>query len=290
MPIVAILNGYYRSGTTILWWIFRLSNLDSIVLYEPTSPVLLDFLNRWRYGKIDDLHKLPIFDGYFMLPDDILSKFKRNHRGRSVYTDAKDAIITLNPLHECNDNIIIKTCQLHLILNEVSNYYNCNYVHIIRNPAEVFVSHLGAKYRNIGTLNKMLNVQIEDKAIDGAFWLNELYTIASKRLNVTVKPNDYIGKFIISWIYYNYEAVKQIEKSDKGLAILFDKIVTSPRKCLKRIAEHLDIKIDTAYSCILKRNKAFTLPDEFTVEFENRIEGLNLLEKYMDIIEWGLVV
>jgi len=284
MPLKAIFNGYYRSGTTIMWWIMRLSNLDKPVLYEPTSPVLLDFLKKWEYGKIDGLHGLPIFDGYFMMPKSCLDNFMANQTGRDVYLSHENAFKTLNPIHNCGKEIIIKTCQLHLILNKVANKYGCNYVHLIRHPADVFVSHLGGQYRTKDKLQAICNLKIVDNKIDGAFWMNAIYKKASSKLGIAVPDNDYIGKFIIAWVFCNYEALKQVEKSNKGMIAYFEAIAANPHRFFKEISEHLGIEMNVRYSMLLDSNKIRVAPLWLRNEFLNKVKAFGLFDKFKEIM------
>jgi len=284
MPIKAILNGYYRSGTTILWWILRLSNLDKPVLYEPTSPVLLDFLRKWEYGKIDGLHGLPIFDGYFMMPKPCLDNFMANQRGKDVYLSHENAFKTLDPIHNCNKEIIIKTCQLHLILNKVANKYGCNYVHLVRHPADVFVSHLGKDYRKDLKLKLISEMKVTDQKLDGAFWLKSIYEKASEKLKIKVTERDYVGKFIIAWTFCNYNAMKQVEKSKRGLMVDFEDVVKRPRVYFKVISEHLGVNLNEGYSGLFDPSRSWVAPTLFKIKFADRMEQLGLWDLWKEIM------
>lgn len=284
MPLKAILNGYYRSGTTIMWWILRLSNLDKPVLYELTSPVLLDFLRKWEYGKIDGLHNLPIFDGYFMLPKLCLNSFMANQRGEDVYLSHENAFRTLDPLHNCNREIIIKTCQLHLIINKVANKYGCNYVHLVRHPADVFYSHLGKEYRKDTRLMAICQLKVKDEMVDGAFWMKSIYEKASEHLNVKVKDNDYIGKFVVAWIFCNYNALKQVERSKRGLMIDFRRIAVDPHKSFAELADHLGVKMDVRYCMLLDPSKVSHAPFWLRAKMSDKISELGLMDKYQEIM------
>jgi len=284
MPIKAILNGYYRSGTTIMWWIMRLSNLDKPVLYEPTSPVLLDFLKKWEFGKVDGLHRLPIFDGYFMMPKPCLDNFMTNQRGADVYLSHENAFKTLNPLHNCNKEIIIKTCQLHLILNKVANKYGCNYVHLVRHPADVFVSHLGKPYRKDSRLMAIYQLKVNDPKIDGAFWLKSIYEKASERLGVKVRDNDYIGKFVTAWVFCNYEALKQVEKSKRGIMIDFRRITLNPHRFFAEISDHLGVEMNVRYSMLLDPNRVCPAPFWLRDKINDKISELGLMDMFKEIV------
>jgi len=284
MPIKAILNGYYRSGTTIMWWLLRLSNLDKPVLYEPTSPVLLDFLRNWEYGKVDGLHGLPIFDGYFMLPKPCLDNFMRNHRGEEVYLSHENAFKTLDSIHNCNNKeIIIKTCQLHLILNKVANRYGCNYVHLVRHPADCFVSHLGREYRKDDKLKMISDMKINDPKIDGAFWLKNIYEKASQRLGVKVGERDYIGKFVVAWTFCNYNALKQVEKSKRGIMLDFREITLRPTVYFKLISDHLGVEMDDRYYTLLDPSRTLVAPLWFRDKIISKFEELGLIGMLKEI-------
>lgn len=287
MTIKAILNGYYRSGTTILWWIMRLSNLDKPVLYEPTSPILLDHLREWKYGQINGLHNLPIFDGYFMLDNACLEDFKRNQRGEDVYLSPGDAFRTLDPLHRCSQDMIIKSCQLHFILNEVAERYGCNYIHVIRHPAEVFVSSLRKEYRNDKTLKAIYDCRLIDDEIDSAFWLSSIYEKASSKLGLHVRNNDYVGKFIIAWTFCNLEAVKQARKSKRGKILYFEQIALNPSRNFIEIAEHLGIKMHEAYAGLLNPNRVYQAPEWFRKAIWDKIGKLGLIDEVGKILVRG---
>jgi len=266
----------------------RISNLANPVLYEPTSPVLLDFLRKWVnnrwYGKIDGLHKLPIFDGYFMLPKPCLEKFMTTQSGADVYTSPEMAFKTLDPLKDCNVDVILKTCQLHPILNDVAKRYDCNYVHLIRMPTDNFVSHLGHDLRQTTRLLAIAERKITDPRIDGAFWMKSIYEKASKKLGVTVPPNDYIGKFIIAWTYCNLEAIRQTEKSDRGLVVYFHNVVKNPKMEFIRMEKHLGVKFNRAYAGLIDVRKAHSAPDWLKIYFIERFKALGLWTYFKEIM------
>jgi len=145
--IVGVLNGYYRSGTTIWQRIIKESNPNIIDLHEPTSPVVGIEL---RYG-YRNIHGWDIYNGYSKLPRATYFEFLRRWdevftEQKGIMTDWSDVKYLLEPIHECDIPIFIKSNQLHLFLDKIRRYFKCWTVHIVRDLAQNIYSHVKVLY------------------------------------------------------------------------------------------------------------------------------------------------
>lgn len=155
--IVGVLNGYYRSGTTIWQRIVKESNPDVIDLHEPTgSATGIELRCGYR-----NIHGWDFYGGYGRLPEETLREFL--NRWDEVFTDSKgiltswsDAKYLLEPFHDCEEKIFIKSNQLHLLLDRVRRHFNCWTVHIVRDLYHNVYSHVRVLYPNENYQRKVL--------------------------------------------------------------------------------------------------------------------------------------
>jgi len=143
--IVGVLNGYYRSGTTIWQRIIEESNPHLIVLHEPTGPATGYELLQGQ--TTNPIHGWDVYAGYRKLPRKILSEFLKRwfdvfKEKKGILTDWDDVSYLLGVFHYCNLPIFIKSNQLHLFLREIEEEFDTKCIHITRNLADNIYAHL----------------------------------------------------------------------------------------------------------------------------------------------------
>jgi len=148
--IVGVLNGYYRSGTTIWQRLIEESNPHIAVLCEPTSPVVVQQIKQIGFDGLEPLHGFKIFKGYGKLDKDVFDEYVRRWKDvfsrykvmRGIMTDWGDVTYLLMPFYECKQPIFIKSTQLHLHLNKIEALFGTKCLHIKRNLADNIAAHL----------------------------------------------------------------------------------------------------------------------------------------------------
>ena len=80
MAIKILINGYYRSGTTMLF--HQVNNalpVDSVGFYEPCYPLLGLVVRNEDSTKIQNLHGSTLWKSYQNLAEDVFEDLLRNH-------------------------------------------------------------------------------------------------------------------------------------------------------------------------------------------------------------------
>jgi len=278
MPIKLIFNGFYRSGSTIMWWIIKKSNPQMLHLYEPLHPDLFNLLKEYYPGKINPMHNLPIFDDYFKLPKNILKHMESAHKDFTILFTASDVFTYLDIIHKIDIPIVLQPNRMHFILNEITVRYDCKWIHIIRNPVDTYISILTLfkKYSNFW--DKIKAFLLGKSNIGSYFYIDAMYNAFSKKFSVFVKPNDYIGKFLIVWTFSNYSAYMQFKNYDKGLIVYYEDIVESPQKEFKKIEEFAEIHMKKEFSQFFQKKYLWNFDKRLKNKFISKSKEIGLFE------------
>jgi len=259
MPIRGILNGYYRSGTTILWWIFQLSNLDKPIIYEPHSPSILEQARKYGCMHIDGLHGFPLLMSFYMVKEHIFEEYLDNAIPKPIYEKPDEAVETIEMFHRESKDVYVQPNQLHFVLNEVSAKFGCKYVHVMRSPIDTFWSHLPP---NIRKENAILDIACGghyDK-LKGSFWIEDCYNVGKKFIDRRAKGDYIIDKFLISWTAANYVAMKNSQLTVNGMVVKFEDFLENPKETFEKVGDFLGLKVIPAYTQLLNRNRASSIP------------------------------
>jgi len=282
--IKGVINGYYRTGTSIVWWILQQSNPNKIILYEPHSCGLHDEIRTFNpnANTVNPLHGMPIYKPYYQVPEDVRKKFLIRARPCSIYTKADlwDAIETVEMFHEIDMDVYIQSNQLHLILNEFCEHFGCNYIHIVRDPAEVLFSHAGSPSKLKQMLQELLatiatNYMIRKWIMHGKRGKFELgYCMLVARRLGFLKSGDYLTKFLSMYINYNYHVFENLSKSSE--IFKFETIVKYPSLFEYDLVRFMNLKFNK--HGLLDPNKAFRAPTILKRAIKRRLDG-DLREK-----------
>jgi len=234
MPIKWVINGYYRSGTTIIFYVVKKSHPELLHLYEPLTPHIVEVVKGHPIGSVARLHGLEgIFDDYHKLPN--LEELFKRHRGMDFILPFSLIEVKefLDEIHKLPYDILIQPNNAHFILKDLKEEYGCKTVHIIRDPADCWASHF-PHIQNSVTPNTPATLG-HPKDV-GAFWLyptfNRLYKVFKffmEEKGITKDSKD-IDKFMITWYLCNKYAIEQadyvfrIEDIAKNPSIMIPKI------------------------------------------------------------------
>jgi len=280
--IDGIWNGYYRTGTSIVWWILQRSNPNTVILYEPHScGVHNEFktLNP-KADTVNPLHGMPIYKPYFMVPDDVRRRFLAMAKPKPVYTkdDFEDAVKTVEMFHDINQRVIIQSNQLHLILHDFAEYFSCNYVHMVRDPVEVLYSHAGNPSNLRKRLQQLLVTYAPNYMIrkwmnhgeNGKFELRYMMKVARELGWFKNTSNDWLEKFLVMYVNYNYHVLENLD--NKGCIVRFEDLVKHP-KLLARVAwRYLRLRVEPEF-VNLDPKKAFQAPEKLKNAISRRAKG-----------------
>jgi len=259
--IRGILHGYYRTGTTILWWILQKSNPEIPIIYEPHSPGVI-----WELKSIlenlmppdlaQPLHGMPICQAHFMLGENVINRYLENVVPKPIYTEENidEAIDSIFIFHELDRDVYIKSNQL-LCINSIAEKFKCKYVHIFRDPVEVLYSHM-VKGKEVGDIFRF-----------NLFYVSDILSVGRK-LGWITGLEDNITAFLKIYLKFNHYIYSNLDK--RGLFVKFEDIVSRPGKYMRIVAEHLGLKVDEIFLKVLDKSKVFRADRKFRDLVESR--------------------
>lgn len=203
MVLLGILNGYYRSGTTIWMRIIDESNPNIAVLSEPTSPVVVEQIESKGFNGIESLHGWNIFRGYGKLRKETFYEYCRRWREikskyktlRGIMTSWDDVKYLLEPFINCSEKVLIKSNQLHFFLHRIEKELGVPCLHLERNLADNVAGHL-----SIGCLmaKSKANEIFNAKEADSTFFVDSVYNNIKEMLNFDFEVERVIDKLIVN--------------------------------------------------------------------------------------------
>jgi len=278
--ISGVINGYYRTGTSIVWWILQQSNPDTVILYEPHSlGVYNGFKRNPNAETINPLHGMPIYKPYFMVSDEVRKTFLETAKPKPVYTkdDFEDAVKTVEMFNDIDERVIIQSNQLHPILNDFAEYFDCNYIHIVRDPVEVLYSHAGSPSKLKQKIQEILitlapNYMISkwmNHGIHGKFELRYMMDVA-KKLKFLDRGGDLLEKFVRMYVNYNYHVLENLDEK-RGAIVKFEDLVKNPKFFSRIFWVYLWLKVEQKYNRLDPR-RAFQAPEKLRNAVRRRLD------------------
>ncbi len=281
-----ILNGFQRSGTTLMWKLMKRSNPGMIHLYEPFQETVAE-VEKFE-DKVIRIHGDKVWKDYSYLPPSVLEKLKQKRRelkskvnvnnlNFSYFypTDIKEVSDYLDLINGIDKPVTLQLNRGALILPELSEKYKCSYAHIIRNPYDVWISFMkpltSDGWRSFARKHVFMRTY-------GYYWdLDNIYNFL-KRYDDSVpeiKKGDYVGKFVVNWSYINYYAIKKLD--NRGIAFWVEDL---NEENLKKLEQHSGIKFDLStvkYSRerLMHSNK-LDLRSKVKEQIEGKVEELGL--------------
>ena len=281
--IRGVINGYYRTGTSIVWWILQQSNPETIILYEPHSVGLHNEFRTFKPNAdtVNPLHGMPIYKPYFMVSDELRRKFLETAKPKPVYTkdDFEDAIKTVEMFNDIDKRVIVQSNQLHPILHEFAEYFDCNYIHIVRAPAEVLYSHAGSpsklkrriqQFLVTHTPNYMISKWINHGGRYGKFELRYMMEVA-KKLGYLNSGGDLLEKFVRMYVNYNYHVLENLDRR-RGTIVKFEDLVRNPKFFNSIFWAYLWLKVEPRYNK-LDPKRAFQAPEKLRNAIKRRLDS-----------------
>jgi hypothetical protein len=249
MSISVIVNGYYRSGTTLMWKVLH-DNHDHVVLYEPLNPDLGTHLD--AQDKPDGLHGYNLWESYNEISFETRQALVDNlpTYEKRCLTEKADAIKYLDIIDQAPIPTIIQTNRLHYLMLDAHEKYKCKVIHIIRHPSDVLSSIERASYISYQSKVKIIYKWImghTELCFDKFFIRKEFETIrrfeslkiqSNKKASVISSSNQLQRIFSIVWIYSNYRALQLTEQCG-GLIITFRDIVNRPSSVGELVTDYI---------------------------------------------------
>jgi hypothetical protein len=252
MAIKILINGYYRSGTTMLF--HQVNNAlpaNSVGFYEPCYPLLGLVVRNEDSSKIRNLHGSTLWKSYQDLPEQIFDDMLRNHPNpdkKGIQND-QALIEYLNIYHNMSSDSFLQTNRYHLFLSVIKNEFEPITIHVIRHPLNVFAS-IKKAYSGNATGIKALVKKIKLLFDAGDFFGNK--SEFAYLLQRTGKPSSiyqnwnlkyifkptFFERIIVNWTISNYAALKAIEKNGNKL-VVYEELVSKPSEVFAELSETL---------------------------------------------------
>lgn len=139
-----ILNGFYRSGTSILWRALQRANPDRVILYEPCHPDLSELVTQAASDPaVNDLHGFRLWDEYIPHLDRLADLRAALPRGQVFAQDGAAVAQYAQGLFEGLGADVLQVNRWHYVLAPLVSRTGAAPVHILRNPVDIYRSFVG---------------------------------------------------------------------------------------------------------------------------------------------------
>lgn len=264
MPISLIINGYFRSGTSMLYNMVRQSNSDLVTLYEP------------MYTQIfrDALNTKPKTDCYQTLEQETLRQLRKRQPREYIGTSFQKWIPFFDVIHAVPQQVFLQMNRAFLLLRDLQQRYGCRCVQVIRNPADVYMSSLRSP-RHITTAGKLESIRniFRQKRFDDMWYVlrytlhfarnfqnyhhyscRGIYRQLRKAGLVDTHTDSLMEMLLFNWITLNHRAIKQMRAmGDDTMSVFYEDLLIDPQTQFSRLQQFTGQRFGWEYEA-LKRN------------------------------------
>lgn len=260
MSIKLVVNGYFRSGTTLVWELLKEHTNNYIVFYEPLHPSLPRSVTRENIlQKKHSIGNIFVWKEYQNLNDNELKKLFLNHPNLEK-SGIENEIVFKNYfdiLNHLNFDVALQPNRAHMFLDVFIQEYNAKVIHIIRHPLDVLMSIEKRFYMSKNKLKEFIKKYfLKSIYLHHTFefdkdynWLlkhvGDLYHVQDHGMLASLgfkKNISYFEKFVIVWILYNYYAMIDIKKNG-GLLQPYELFYLNKEESVNRLSNYLDIEL-----------------------------------------------
>lgn len=311
MAIELVINGYFRSGSTMMWDLVKKSNPEMLCMYEPCHPELFRKIITEDPNKCFELHKMAVWADYHKLERSQIEKLRKLHHMETIVLEFEKWQSYFDYIGSLSKHVFLQPNRAHFILEDMYRRYSCPIVHLVRNPLDTLVSFglvdkLGNPVPDIPSMKSgfakkaklvMSELSKSKTVSDAAYLLNFYMSARSKGHSVSnysykenytallgkgiVKKPDYepdnLDIFLLVWASVNLHAKKQTERiGKKGACMNYEDIISKPKETLGWFEGH-GIGIDL--SLIKIRNTSVReFPTAFRGNVIQKLDKLGLVE------------
>jgi len=298
MPLKFILNGYFRSGTTLLYKIIKQSNPEKLIFYEPLHNDLFLYLSNHKIGQMDRVHHICLWDEYLLQGSEFIDRLREKHPciNEPFPIDASKVISYLDIFHNLQAQVVLQPNRMHFVLGKIARYYNVPCVHIIRNPLDTYLDIINTyrqkrskgiifiadTLRGLGLL-PLKKAFAMDKGLEFIF---KYYGKPSKWEDISFKIkhwNDSLGIFLVNWTMCNYIAIKQLQKCN-GYLLVYEQLVNDPLETLTYLEKISGLKFKKEFAKMISKKFVGQHNQNLVKEMKNKIR------EYQIELEWNYVI
>lgn len=298
MPLVFLLNGYFRSGTTLMYRVIKESNPDKLVFYEPLHNDLFLYLGNHKIGNIDKVHNICLWDEYLLQGDEFVDRLRKKHPciDEPFPINSSKVISYLYIFHNLQAPIVLQLNRIHFVLEKLTRHYNIPCVHIIRNPLDSFLSIINT-YRQkrsrevvfIADVLRKFNLLPLKRAFaigKGVEFVFKYFGKPSKWKDIPFKMrhwNDTLGIFLLNWTICNYVAIKQLQKCN-GSLLVYEQLVDNLSETFVYLEKISGLKFERKFANIISKKFIGQYNPSLVKKTKNK------LREYQIEREWDYVI
>jgi len=252
VPIRLVVNGYFRSGTTLLWDFFRRELPDHLCLYEPLHSALPSMIRREQTsGRVNLLHGRHLFRDYTALGDERLEALLRSHPNlESDGIRSTGALCEyLDHLQACDRDIVLQLNRASFFLDVLHERYGAPVVHVVRHPLDVFRSMQRASsvaptslQRGVKRVLRRAVMRLQFDLLKDYQWIERHQGYPPHRLDRWdvrfLTPLDPFRMLVLVWTVSNHVALAHLRRTD-GLLLAYEALAADPEGARDRLARHL---------------------------------------------------
>ncbi|MBT8764474.1 hypothetical protein KFV02_11065 [Desulfohalobiaceae bacterium Ax17] len=299
MPLVFVLNGYFRSGSTLLYKIIKLSNKEKAVFYEPLHNDLFFYLGNHKIGLVDRVHSTCLWDEYLLHGENFIDKLREEHPciNQIFPLNSKQVIDYIDIFHGLRAQVVLQPNRMHFVLEKVANYYSIPCVHIIRNPLDTYLDIINT-YRKkrskaivfIADILRKFNLLPLKKAFamdKGLEFIFKYFGKPSKWEDIIFKMrhwNDTFGIFLVNWTICNYIAIKQLEKC-KGNLVIYEQLVNDPLGSFSYLEKISGLKFKKNFANMISKKFVGQYNQFLIKKMEKKIKEFQIEPEWNYVIE-----
>ncbi len=257
MAVKLVINGFFRSGTSVFWKIVRASNPETIVFYEPCHEEILKYIARFTEEPfIDELHNMSLWDEYVAIPG-LTERIARKHPNPGlgmVFPEDRDRLLSYIGIYdELPSPTILQSNRWSFALKDIAERFETGLIHIIRNPFDVFDSMTRIYFNQGSALKQMVKKGGKPLFASNAFQIGVMFDQVHKltgkpavnltsleRLHYSLNAFD---AFLVAWVMSNRAAVADVMAKD-GMIISYENFLKHPEEGKKEIESRFDISFD----------------------------------------------
>jgi hypothetical protein len=239
-----VVNGYFRSGTSILWRLLREGNAARQVVYEPCHNDLFAALNLARQGRINDLHAFPVWSHYLALSAPQLDRLRWAHPSTGGNVLPRDFASLANYVAVLRElfgaDVVLQSNRWQFLLGELQRS-GVEVLQVVRNPLAVYRSICrGSDYRRRrNPLVRARGLLNPAEQFYGWRMAREIAPRYGYRLSALQRFRPF-EVFVYCWVLSNSAALQAL---GPGRVFSYEEICVAPER-FQVLLETLDLAID----------------------------------------------
>lgn len=252
MPIRAVVNGYFRSGTTWLWHGIREGLPGHVAFYEPLHPMLpLLVAREGRSSAPDPLHGERLWGEYRALPEARRRALFTNHPNLDApgVPSAEAARRYFDLFHEMEADVVLQPNRAAFLLDLLHERYGARLVHVIRHPVSVWRSLRAAAAASPRWERRAAKRLLRPVLLPSQFDLRRDALWIRRRLGLPAAWLDRwsvrarlawsaLDMFALVWTVANRNAIAAVERA-QGLLLVYEELAEAPEAVQPRLESAL---------------------------------------------------